>query len=177
MKLEKNFFNRSAEEVARELLGKVLVRRIDGKLHRVKVIETEAYLSDKDETSKENYRSSRRFNLMWEGPGVIFTYLVHNHVMFCISTREKEVPESVFFRAFESLNGDLRLNGPGILTKSLLIDNRLNGKYIDETDDLWIEEGKSENFEIVKAIRIGLKEKIPKLLRFYIKDNGSVSQN
>lgn len=175
-RIGKKFFARDAREVAKDLLGKIIVRKQKGKELRARIIEVEAYLSEADETAKENYRHSKRFGKMWDYPGIVFTYSVHGRVMFCIVTKEKGIPEAVFLRALESIEGGLRLDGPGILTKNLEIDKLLDGCYIDGIPDLWIEESDFEDFEIVEAERIGLKEKNPLPLRFYIKGNAHISR-
>jgi DNA-3-methyladenine glycosylase len=176
MKLGKEFFSRNADAVARDLLGKVLIRKINEKEFRGKIVETEAYLSKNDETSKENNKKSERFHLMWEEEGTIFTYKVHNYDMLCIVTGERNKPECIFIRALEPLNFNLNCSGPGLLTRSLKIDNKFNGKNIENNNDLMIENSEVSSFEIIETKRIGLKEQKPLNLRFYIKDNKFVSR-
>ena len=48
MIINKEFYNRSAVDVAKDLLGKVLVREVDGKILKGKIVETEAYIGESD---------------------------------------------------------------------------------------------------------------------------------
>ncbi len=176
MKLGKDFFNRSADIVARELLGKILVRDLDGKEIKARIVETEAYFGKEDPASRASRGKTKTFEVMWDESGKILVYHVHKYIMFCIITGEKDKPEAVLIRALEPLNCDLRFKGPGLLSDSLKIDKTYYGKDIFDLDDLWIEEGGERDFEIIETIRIGVSEESPLYLRFYIKDNKHVSK-
>ncbi len=175
MKLKKEFFNRKADAVARDLLGKVLVKRINGKDVRAKIVETEAYFGEEDPASRASKGKTKTFEVMWNEGGKILVYSLHKYIMFCIVTGEKNKPEAVLIRALEPINSDLRLSGPGLLSNSLNLDKSYYGKDIFNLEDLWIEDSDID-FEIIETKRIGVKENIPLNLRFYIKSNKFVSR-
>jgi len=176
MKLNKKFFQRSADLVAKDLLGKILVRKINGKRFRTRIVETEAYFGEEDPASRASRGKTPTFEVMWDNAGKILIYNVHKYFMFCIVTGKKGQSEAILIRALEPLNCDLNFKGPGLLSNSLRINKTFNKKDICNLGDLWIEEGDENNFEIIETYRIGVNEKNPLTLRFYIKDNKYVSK-
>ncbi len=179
LKLSKEFFFRDAQEVAQDLLGKILIRKINGKEFRARIVETEAYFGEEDPGSRASKGKNKISEMMWEEPGRILVYNVHMHKMFNIVTGIEGKPEAVLIRALEPLNFSLRCQGPGLLTKNLDISKEIHGKNIFNLNELWIEDSNSEekeNFEIIESFRIGLREDLEKPMRFYIKDNKFVSR-
>ena len=176
--MEKEFFSRNAEQVARELLGKVLVRNIKGREVKAKIVETEAYYGEKDPASRACQNGDLRETMKMKA-GTILVYGVHNNWMANFVTGEEGKAAAVLLRALEPLNFNGKCNGPGLLTKALLIDKSFHKQSIINNEKLKLincEEKNNENFEIVEAFRIGVKKDLPKKLRFYIKDNKHVSR-
>ena len=67
----KDFYNRSALDVAQDLLGKILVREVDGKILKGKIVETEAYIGSIDKACHAyNGRRTKRTEILYEDPGV-----------------------------------------------------------------------------------------------------------
>jgi len=91
-------------------------------------------------------------------------------------TDEKEVASAVLIRAVEPLNFEDKGNGPGLLTKALEIDKKLHKQSIFNNNEIRIEDEMKKEIEIVESFRIGVKKDLPRKLRFYIKDNKSVSR-
>lgn len=137
--MEKEFFNRNAEIVARELLGKVLVREIEGRGLKARIVETEAYFDENDPASRACQNGDLRETMMME-PGVILIYGVHNNWMFNFVTDEKGIASAVLIRAIEPLNFEEKCNGPGLLTKALKIGKDFHKKSIFGSNDIWIED-------------------------------------
>ena len=188
--LTRKFYEREPSIVAKELLGKILVRKIDSKTLTGKIVETEAYYGEKDPASRA-YRGKMRFNeLMYAEPGRTFIYMVHGNWLLNLVAHQKGEVGAVLLRAIEPVQGietmqknrkvkDLYnlTNGPGKLTKALAITKELNG--IDVTtrkSELIVAEGKKEEFEISSSHRIGVKKDLPRELRFFIKGNKFVSK-
>ena len=115
--------------MARDLLGKVLFRQVDGKRLWGRLVEVEAYLGP-DDLAAHSYggRRSPRNEVMYGPPGhayVYFTYGMHHCLNFV--TREGGVPQAVLVRALEPGPGVGRCSGPGLTCRSLGIDRNLNG--------------------------------------------------
>lgn len=172
--MEEQFFNRDAETVACELLGKVLVRKINGKERKARIVETEAYYGNKDPASRACQNGDLRKTMLMK-PGTILVYGVHNSWLVNFVTGTEGKAEAVLLRAAEPLNFEGSCKGPGLLTRTLQVDKRFHKQDVINNKEFKVAEGKG-NFEIVKSFRIGVKKDLQKPLRFYIKDNKWVSK-
>ncbi|HKL24583.1 MAG TPA: DNA-3-methyladenine glycosylase [Candidatus Nanoarchaeia archaeon] len=177
-KISKKFFKRPADVVAKDLLGKILTRRINGKNHKAKIVETEAYFGEKDPASRASKGKNKISEMMWESPGKILVYNVHMYKMFNVVTDKKEKASAVLIRAIEPLNFQERCSGPGLLTRSLGINKEnFHGKDLFEIENIEIKESdENRDFEIQKAYRVGVTKDLPAKYRFYIKGNKYVSR-
>jgi len=176
-KLPKDFFQRRADVVAKELLGKILVRKINGKKIRAKIVETEAYFGEEDPASRACKNGDLKETMQMK-PGIILVYGVHNNWLInFVTDREKEA-SAVLIRALQPLNFNNNCSGPGLLTKSMKINKDFHKKDLINNKKLWVEESDSNNrnFGIIETSRIGIKKDLPQKLRFYIKDNKHVSR-
>lgn len=188
--LPRSFYERDTAQVARELLGKVLVHRLPEGTTSGKIVETEAYYGKGDPASRASRKRTKLNWLMWERGGLAFVYMVHNHWLFNVTTERKGIPGAVLIRALEPLKG-LELmkrrrgvteeqnlaSGPGKLTRAMGITHDHHG--LDLTigrNELMITGGRPEPFEIASSHRIGVSSDLKKKLRFYIKKNPYVSR-
>ncbi len=176
MKLNEKFFSRPADKVAKELLGKILCRKINQKILKAKIVETEAYFGEEDPASRAVQNGDLRQTMLME-PATILTYGVHNNWLINFVTNDKGKAEAVLLRALEPVNFKANTKGPGLLTKALKINKLFHKKNICENSEIWIEDDKDEKkFEIVESFRIGVRKDLPEKLRFYIKDNKFISR-
>ena len=173
MKLNKIFFSKSADKVAKELLGKILCRKINGKILRAKIVETEAYFGGEDPASRATQNGDLRQTMLMEY-GTILVYGVHNNWLINFVANDEGKAEAVLLRALEPLNFQANTKGPGLLTKTLKINKEFHKKKIYKNSEIWLESN-NEKFGIVKSFRIGIKKDLPEKLRFYIKGNEWVS--
>lgn len=170
--MDNEFFNRNAEIVAKELLGRIIVRKIDDKELRAKIVETEAYFDEKDPASRACQNGDLRSTMMMEA-GRILVYGVHNNWLVNFVTDKEGKASAVLIRAIEPLNFEGRGNGPGLLTKSLGIDKGVHKSKIG--GEVEVEDGDNK-IEIVSSFRIGVSKDLEKPMRFYIKGNKFVSR-
>ncbi len=189
-RLTREFFGRDTATVARDLLGKELVRTFEGRRLGGKVVETEAYYGEGDPPSHASNGRTPRSEIMWGRPGLVYVYLVYGiHMMFNVVTEPENSPGAVLFRAVEPNEGidfmsenrgaekkeDLT-NGPGKLTEAFRIGKEENGLDATESDELGLlNRSDREDGEIVKSTRIGVSEGKDKELRFHLKGNRFVS--
>lgn len=176
--LKKKFFAGSPEKVAKNLLGKILVRRIEGKLLKSRIVETEAYFGPEDPASRASKGRNKVSEKMWSEPGTILVYNVHKHQMLNFVTGKIEEPSAVLVRALEPLNFDARTSGPGLLTGVLSIDKEIHGQNVLSSNEVWVEESEDEgySYEVEDSFRIGVTEDLPERYRFFIKGNRFVSR-
>lgn len=145
MKLSYDFYHRPCLEVARDLVGKVLVCG-DKKL---RISETEAYCGEADTACHAHKGKTKRTEVMYMQAGTIYIYLCYGvHWLLNIVTGEENEPEAVLIRAC------IDANGPGKLTKRLGITGELNRQSI-RGDALYLEDDGFQ-CEIVTDKRVGI---------------------
>ncbi|MEK9177073.1 MAG: DNA-3-methyladenine glycosylase [Patescibacteria group bacterium] len=186
----------NARNVARNLLGKYLIRRVNGpgrasKTRAYKITETEAYVGPHDKASHAHRGMTKRNEVMWGPPGRWYVYFTYGmHYMLNIVTGKDGYPSAVLIRAIRTVESipqrssvlqnarTLRmrekLNGPGKLTKALKIDKRLNGKLASRASGLWIEDRgvTVRPRDIKRTPRVGIgyaEEWVGKPLRYILK--------
>lgn len=168
--LPHSFFNRKTLTVARNLIGKTLVRKVGNKIIRQTITETEAYVGPHDLACHSSKGRTPRCEPMFGPAGTIYVYFTYGmHWMLNIVTEEKNFPAAVLIR------GTREVTGPARLTKFLKIDKSLNGKMLGKKSGLWIEDSKIENrkLKIVRTPRIGVsyaREWAAKPYRFVLRD-------
>ena len=200
MKLKNDFYNRETLNVARDLLGKVLVHNMNGEILRGRIVETEAYLGVIDKAAHSyGGKKTERVEIMYGPPGRAYIYFIYGmYYLFNVVTKEEGTPEAVLIRGVEPLEGIETMaknrygktidvlsnrqiinltNGPGKLCMAMKIDKDLNGEDLCE-NTLYIEDNQ-DVFDIVTDKRIGIdyaEEAIDFPFRFYIKGNKYVSK-
>ena len=134
-RLGEDFFHRDALEVAPDLVGKILVSRINGEEIRVRITETEAYCGEEDTACHAHKGRTKRTEVLYGKSGVIYVYLCYGmHWLMNVITGEVDQPQGVLFRAGEGFNG------PAKLTKALGVTGELNLKSFVEGEEIWIED-------------------------------------
>ena len=137
--LPRIYFNRPTLTVARSLIGKYLVRVIDGRILAGKIIEVEAYVGSQDRACHASKGRTQRTEVMFGPAGVAYVYLIYGmyHCLNVVTERE-EFPSAVLIRAIE-LDGEL-IDGPGRLCRALEVDRRLNRVDLTIGESLWFED-------------------------------------
>lgn len=174
-KLSRDFYLRNnVVEISRELIGKFLVTRINGKLTSGMIVETEAYNGAVDKASHAyNFRRTKRNEVMYGKGGMSYVYLCYGiHHLFNIVTNKEEVPHAVLIRAAlpkegidtvlkrrgqKSINKKVA-DGPGTLSQALGIKTTHSGISLSD-DIIWVED-RNVNFkkqDIKAGPRIGVE--------------------
>jgi DNA-3-methyladenine glycosylase len=137
--LSRAYFNRPTVQVARSLVGKYLVRLIDGRELAGKIVEVEAYVGPQDKACHASKGRTKRTDVLYGPPGVAYVYLIYGmyHCLNVVTERE-EFPAAVLIRAIE-VEGEL-IDGPGRLCRALRIDRTLNRYDMTSGDRLWFED-------------------------------------
>lgn len=172
--LPRSFYRRPAETVARDLLGRFLVRELNGERLVLRLVETEAYLGAPDRASHawDGRRTPRNESLYLAG-GHAYVYMIYG-LHFCLNavTGEAGVGSAVLLRAGEPVEGEERMRenrgwtrvpkpgdlagGPGKLCQALGIGRELDGVLLDRPP-LFIATGEpAAEAEIVASPRIGV---------------------
>lgn len=200
MRLGFDFYQQDALVVARNLLGKYLVRIFNGKELICRIVETEAYKGPEDKGSHAyGNRRTKRTETMFLPGGFAYVYFIYGmYYMLNIVSANLNQPQAVLIRAGEPIRGleimhanrrlkqndpHKLLNGPGKLCSAMAIDLSFDGYNLVNGDKLYIKSANMPEddsaFKIVKAKRINIdyaEEYKDKLWRFYIADNPCVSR-
>lgn len=202
MIINKDFYKQGALTLAKELLGKVVVRTFDNVILKAKIVETEAYIGEIDKASHAyNGRRTERTEPLFREGGIAYVYFIYGkYYCFNVISGLENKGEGVLIRALEPLNEFDYLakkrfnedydklseakkkaltNGPSKLCIAYSIDKSENYMKLYENGDFYIEDGEIEDFEIVETTRIGIdyaEEAIDFPWRFYIKGNKYISK-
>lgn len=190
--LPQEFFEQTTLELAKALLGCLLVKETDQGMAAGYIVETEAYIgpSDRAAHSYHNKRTGRT-EVMFHRSGLAYTYLMHTHCLFNVVSGGEEKPEAVLVRALEPLYGielmksrrgievlNNLTNGPGKLTKSLGINMEDYGSSLT-LPPIYIAKGICpENISVGKRIGIdnsGEAKDYP--WRYWVTNNKFVSRH
>lgn len=195
-KLGHSFYDRNnVVQIAKELLGKILVTQIDGIRTSGRIVETEAYNGVVDRASHAfGGRRTNRTEYIYGGPGTVYVYIVYGlHYLFNVVTNKKDTPHAILIRALEPLEGvdymlkrvgkpkaDYTLTkGPGNLARALGISKMHTGRSLF-SEEIFIEDDglRYKKDQIVVTQRIGVDyagtdAQLP--YRFIVKGNPYVS--
>lgn len=194
-KLGREFYERDTLTVARELLGKYLVRVIDGQALTVRLTETEAYIGRLDKACHAyGYKRTRRTETLFAPPGTAYIYLIYG-MYDCLNlvTEPAGEPAAVLIRAAEPVTradadavavrrfgctaGEMSayqrknfLNGPGKLCKGLSLTRAQNALSL-LGDELYVLDGGEvpETIHVSKRVGIDYAEEAADFpWRFYL---------
>ncbi len=197
--LPREFYSRDPRVVARQLLGKVLVRSVGGKLLAGRLVELEAYLGVADPAAHAAAGQTPRNSILFGPPGHAYVYFIYG-MYYCLNISCMPPGEAgcVLVRALEPLSGmeamaalrgaDPRLlerpqfrrlltSGPGRLCQALDITRvRDNGKDVTSpVSDLQIVDDGYGRPRVVASPRVGIRKAIEAEWRFTIAGNTFVS--
>jgi len=201
--LHRNFFARDPRPVARDLLGKVLVRSIAGENPAVKgarltgrIVEVEAYLGENDPAAHAAAGNTRRTSVLFGPPGHAYVYFIYgNHYCLNVSCQREGKAGCVLLRALEPLVGIEEMararamvvhgprdmprltSGPGRLAEAFGITrSRDNGCDLTAPDSgLWIGDAGSPRERIGITPRIGITKAADQRLRYLLAGNAFIS--
>jgi len=193
--LNRVFYNRDPRRVARELLGKVLVR--SGKVRlTARIVEVEAYLGENDPAAHSAAGNTARNSVLFGPPGYAYVYFIYgNHYCLNVSCEPEGTAGGVLFRALEPLSGleemargrGIKLRGPKDLPKLTSGPGRLSEAFgitrardngcdlTDSESSLWIGEDGYRARGIRVTPRIGITKAADRALRYILGGNVFVS--
>ncbi len=184
--LDRDFFRREADVVARGLLGCQLVDETEEQVAG-SIVETEAYFGEEDPASHAYRGKTGRNEIMYGPAGKAYVYVCYGiHHMLNVTTGEEDDPQAVLIRAVEPLQGigvmqsrrggkaeTVLCDGPGKVCEAFDIGKEQNGADM-AAGRLRIEQGERRN-EIAMSGRVGVSDGEDLELRFYEESNPYVS--
>jgi DNA-3-methyladenine glycosylase len=193
------FFGRDPRRVARELLGKVLVRDAHQSARQrlaARIVEVEAYLGEKDPASHAAAGNTARTSVLFGPPGFAYVYFIYgSHYCLNVSCDREGKAGGVLFRALEPLLGIEEMavargvalrgprdlpnltSGPGRLAQAFGITRaRDNGCDLTSSrSSLWIGDDGFRSRAVVTTPRIGITKAAERPLRYFLEGNRFVS--
>ncbi len=194
-KLAREFYLRSTLTVAKELIGKLLVRRYGKHFLAGRIVEVEAYLGGKDPASHAFKGMTKRNEVMFKAGGHLYVYFTYGMHFCCnVVTEEEGVGHAVLLRAVEPLEGlrhmarrrDIRLvterdtqnlcSGPAKLCEAFDIGREENGEDLCG-DRIWIaEEIGPTKYNVRRSTRVGITQGKEHNWRFFLADSPYISR-
>jgi DNA-3-methyladenine glycosylase len=194
-RLPREFYARDTLDVARDLLGKRLVRLDEGTRLAGRITEVEAYIGEDDRASHASPGPTARNAPMYGLPGYTYVYLIYGvHHCLNVVTEREGFPAAILIRAIEPLEGLMIIQqrrglqgpptaltcGPGRVCQALDIDRTLNHCDLCALDALlWIEDASPiPETQVARSPRIGVRgdpQAIEARWRYYLRDSAWLS--
>ena len=135
-KLPHSFFTRDVLEVAPDLIGKKIIRIINGKRVDRIITEVEAYRGEEDLACHASKGRTTRTEVMYHEGGKIYVYFIYGmYWMLNIVTGKTGDPQAILIRGLPDING------PGRVSRALEIDGSYYGESLITSPRIWLEEG------------------------------------
>lgn len=151
MILGKEYFKRSAKELAPDLVGKLLCRRIGDKIFKARILETECYFGEEDSACHAHKGKTPRTLTLYHEGGISYVYLCYGmHSLLNFVTGDESHPEAVLIRGVEGASG------PGRVTKLLGISRDDNAIHLTPESGIWVEEDGEKPPKIERLPRVGI---------------------
>jgi len=189
--VQATFYARPTEEVARGLLGRILVSDVGGRRRQTagRIVEVEAYVGPHDPACHAyGHRRTPRTEPLYGRPGTAYVYFTYG-MHWCLNavTEEREYPAAVLIRALEPLAGletmrqrrgkEPLCGGPARLCEALGVTGTLNGVSLQRGLLRIVGNGPApKTSAIATGPRIGITQAADWPLRFYLKDSPWVSR-
>lgn len=168
--LPRSFYQQDGLQLARTLLGKVLLRRVGDQFTAGRIVETEAYLGEQDPAAHSYKGNTQRTRIQFGPGGYAYVYLIYGmHCCMNIVAAPEGVPHVVLLRALEPVVGldwmEQRrhthrtanlCSGPGKLCQAMAIDRSCYGMDL-LGEELWLEDAPAvpeEQVAVSKRIHI-----------------------
>jgi DNA-3-methyladenine glycosylase len=195
-KLEKEFYRKSLLVVAKELLGKILVKKNGREILAGKIVEVEAYDGSIDQAAHSYRGITPRTKIMFEEGGYLYVYFTYGTHHCCnVVTGKKGKGTAVLIRAIEPVFGIKKMmvnrfnrtdltqkeiynltSGPGKICQAFGLDRKHSGTDLTGDKIFLLDEPKIKKEQIGISKRIGISKSVDLPWRFFIKDNPFLSR-
>jgi DNA-3-methyladenine glycosylase len=187
--LPQSFYHRNTNIVAQELLGKWLVRWVEGHTLVGKIVETEAYIGEDDPACHAARGKTQRTAIMYGPPGTAYIYFIYG-MYYCLNavTESEGFPAAVLIRAVEPIQGldfmqrqrrktviTSLCNGPGKLCQAFALSGAQNGLPLTSKELSIADAPPLPPTLIDTSPRIGISKGKDHMWRYFIRNNPFVS--
>lgn len=196
IKLLRNFYTRSVLTVAKELIGKILVKNEQTKILSGRIVEVEAYDGNIDEAAHTFIGKTKRNEVMFKEGGYLYVYFTYGAHFCCnVVTGKKDHGTAVLIRAVEPIEGIETMirrrfgrklknkneifnltSGPGKVCKAFGINREHSGLDLTEDKIYLMDAPKLSKSKIGISKRIGISKSVDLPWRFFEKGNPYLSR-
>ncbi len=189
--LNKEFYQQGTERVAKQLIGKIFVKKEAEQILSARIVETEAYLSENDLSSHSAVGQTKRNAPMFDCGGILYVYQIYGvHHCINIVSQAQDIGAAVLIRAMEVIEGteifksrrgenvkrEKLLSGPGNIAKAFAFTKADNYHSLLSDDLYIIEEDEIPDSNIITTKRIGITKSEDLLLRFIDINSKSITK-
>lgn len=158
--LPRTFYSRDTHVVAKDLLGKLLVRKKNDTYLIGRITEVESYVGENDKASHASKGKTKRTEVMYKEAGHAYVYMIYG-MYHCLNvvTEVENFPAAVLIRACESVENIFsKTNGPGKICREFFIDRTFNAIDLTTSNELFIADDgiKIPSKDIIATPRIGV---------------------
>jgi DNA-3-methyladenine glycosylase len=148
-RVQSDFFQQDALTIAPLLLGNYLARHIQGKTETYMINEVEVYKGEEDKACHASKGMTNRNAVMYQPGGLLYVYLIYGmYWMLNIVTGQKDDPQALLIRGIKGFDG------PGKLTKKLVIDKSFNGEDLEKSNRIWVEYNQERPVNFITKPRV-----------------------
>ena len=190
--VKREFYNRDTIKVAKDILGKVIVRKTKQGNMAGRIVEVEAYkFGEHDKASHASKGCTSSNQAMFGENGFAYVYFTYGmyFMLNVVAKKKTDHAGALLIRGVEPINGvkhmiknrkkkdDMNLtNGPGKLSQALQINKKLNNYDLTKKGKLFIVDSEKRTEKVLSSGRIGISRDVEKEWRFYLDGNAYVSK-
>ena len=190
--IKREFYNRDTIKVAKDILGKVIVRKTKQGNMAGRIVEVEAYkFGEHDKASHASKGCTLSNQVMFGENGFAYVYFTYGmyFMLNVVAKKKTDHAGAVLIRGVEPIDGikhmirnrkgkdDINLtNGPGKLSQALQINKKLNNYDLTKKGKLFIVDSEKRTEKVLSSGRIGISMDVEKEWRFYLDGNAYVSK-
>ncbi len=190
--IKREFYNRDTIKVAKDILGKVIVRKTKQGNMAGRIVEVEAYkFGEHDKASHASKGCTLSNQVMFRENGFAYVYFTYGmyFMLNVVAKKKTDHAGAVLIRGVEPIDGikhmiknrkgkdDINLtNGPGKLSQALQINKKLNNYDLTKKGKLFIVDSEKRTEKVLSSGRIGISMDVEKEWRFYLDGNTYVSK-
>ena len=190
--IKREFYNRDTIKVAKDILGKVIVRKTKQGNMAGRIVEVEAYkFGEHDKASHASKGCTLSNQVMFGENGFAYVYFTYGmyFMLNVVAKKKTDHAGAVLIRGVEPIDGIKHMvknrkgkdginltNGPGKLSQALQINKKLNNHDLTKKEKLFIVDSEKRTEKVLSSGRIGISMDAEKEWRFYLDGNAYVSK-
>jgi DNA-3-methyladenine glycosylase len=152
-----DFYQRDVLVVAKDLLGQLIVRNIDGEVKNAIITETEAYRGEEDLACHARFGRTKRTQMLYDRAGLVYVYLIYGmYWLINVVTGDEDQPQAVLLRGIYDQDNQTQITGSGKVGRWLKVDKSFYGEDLVASNRIWFETRVGEKPKVESKERVGV---------------------